>query len=183
MVSVSGQSKALSALRAATGAIHERMHQARPFAALAKGQLSITGYAGLLEKIATFHLTVRPGLDVDEARLALLARDLDALGSPMPCALPEVSPASAAAKLGWVYVVEGSALGGKVIFRQLDYLFGSSPEGRRFFRGSGSTSRRWRALCQELEVRGDQRDGLAELTRGAQQAFALFEEIVVRPCG
>lgn len=183
MVAGSRPSKALGALRAATGAVHERMHQAPAFAAIADEKLGMAGYVQLFERIAAFHMAVGQGLGLDKHRRTLLLRDLKALGSPVPARVPWTSPASGAARLGWVYVAEGSALGGKVIYRQLDYLFGSSPDGRRFFRGSGSDGQRWRSLCQQLELEGHERDGLAEMTCAAQQPFALFEELVVRPYG
>jgi heme oxygenase len=168
-----------SALRDATGAVHERLHHAPPFAAIADQQLDVAGYTKLLARIAAFHLTVSKDLELDDTRPRLLARDLEVLGSPSPERLHWRSPESASARLGLAYVVEGSALGGKVIYRQLDYLFGNSARGRRFFRGSPSDGPRWQTLCRRLEQEGQTPRGLDEMIGGATAAFALFEQLVV----
>lgn len=167
-------------LRGATGAIHERLHRAPPFAAIANQQLGVGGYAELLARIAAFHFTVGEHVDLDHARRQRLARDLQVLGLPAPERLHWGSPTSALARLGLAYVVEGSTLGGKVIYRQLDYLFGRSAAGRRFFRGSASDGPRWQALCRDLESEGQTPRAIDEMTAGAIAAFELFERLVAR---
>ncbi len=55
-------------------------------------------------------------------RIAHLHRDLSVLGSSpdaLPIAPPVFDPASAADVLGWLYVAEGSTLGGALIARRL----------------------------------------------------------------
>ena len=84
-------------------------------------------------------------------------------------------------QLGWAYVVEGSSLGGKVIYRQLDYLFHRSAAGRLFFRGSPADSHCWQALCHDLEARGQTAKALDEMIFGARAAFALFERVLTLP--
>ena len=166
------------ALQEATRAVHERLHQAPAFAAIANQHLDLRGYARLLERIAAFHCTIGQSLELDDARPRLLARDLEVLGSPPPTPVRWSSPKTAAATLGLAYVVEGSSLGGKVIYRQLDYLFGQSPAGRQFFGGSTSDVARWRALCRDLEAEGRKPRGVDEMITGATAAFALFEQLV-----
>jgi heme oxygenase len=168
-----------NALREATRNVHERLHQTPAFAAIASQQLDVAGYTRLLERIAAFHCTVGQDVELDAARPQLLAQDLEALGSPAPRPVHWSSPKTAAATLGLAYVVEGSALGGKEIYRQLDYLFGQSPEGRRFFRGATSDVPRWQALCRELEAKGQSSHAVDEMIAGATAAFALFEQLVV----
>lgn len=163
-------------LRHATDAVHERLHQAEPFAAIAYRRLSRAGYAELLGRIAAFHFTIdaEPG----ESRRALLSADLDALAAPPPPRLAWNAPASRAGRLGCAYVVAGSSLGGRVIYRQLDYLFGDSPEGRSFFRGSPADGARWRALCSRLEAEGAVPGAVDRMIAGAEAAFALFERAI-----
>ena len=174
----SAEWKVRRALREATGAVHERLHEAPPFAAIAEERLSLGGYTDLLRKIAAFHFTVAPDLELDEDRRELLSRDLGTLGAAAAGRIDWSAPQSPAARLGCSYVVEGSSLGGKVIYRQLDYLFGESAGGRRFFRGTPSDGARWRSLCQRLEGEGREPGALDEMIAGAQRAFALFEQLV-----
>jgi heme oxygenase len=166
------------ALRDATGAVHQRLHEARPFAAIAEARLGLEGYRDLLGKIAAFHFTVGAELEVNPHRRQLLMQDLDALGTASADRVHWTAPATGAARLGCAYVVEGSAIGGKIIYRQLDYLFGQRPQGRLFFRGSLSDGARWRSLCRQLEVEGREPGALAEMIAGATGAFALFEQLV-----
>ncbi len=70
-------------------------------------------------------------------------------------------------------------LGGKVIYRELDYLFGASARRLRFFAGSPGDSVRWRSLCNRLEQCGREPDSVDAMIAAARQAFALFGQIVV----
>src|SRR5690606_35260103 len=79
-----------------------------------------------------------------------------------------------AQRLGWRYVVEGSIFGGRVIYRQLDYLFGDEEAGRSFFRGTSAGTRQWQALCAELEHAGAAPAAVDAMIEGALDAFALF---------
>ena len=178
--SSSGRSKVRSALRQATAAIHDRLHQAPAFVAIADQQLDIAGYTELLARIASFHLTVGQYSESGNLRAQLLARDLKVLGSPAPECRHWSFPRTRLGNLGLTYVVEGSSLGGKVIYQQLDYLFGNSAAGRRFFRGSTSDGLRWQALCRRLEEEGQTPFAVHEMISGATAAFALFEQTVVR---
>jgi heme oxygenase len=175
----SAKSEVRAALREATGAIHVRLHQARPFAALARQQLDADGYTDLLRRIAAFHLTVAPSLTLDGSRGRRLAQDLAALGSAVPLRLDWSVPETPAAKLGWAYVVEGSSLGGKVIYGQLDYLLGNSVEGRSFFKGSALDRVRWQTLCERLEAAGRSAAAVKEMVDGANDAFELFEQALM----
>ena len=171
----SGDFKIRSALRDATDAVHQRLHQAPPCLAIAEGRLSLAGYADLLRRIASFHLTVTPEPPAEGSRRALLEADLESVGAPPPRPLPWRAPRDRAGRLGSAWVVAGSALGGKVVYRQLDYLFGGSAAGRLFFRGSGGDGARWRALCSRLETEGAEPGAVERMISGAEATFALFE--------
>ncbi len=108
------------------------------------------------------------------ARLAALVADLAYLG---------VSAAETTAGpphhdtdfcIGALYTVQGSSLGGKLIFRQLDMLL-PDENGRTFFKGTAEDGRDWRLLCESLESRGDRLDALAA---GAHHAFAQFQAML-----
>ena len=167
-----------SALREATAGVHERLHGLPAFTAIAEKRLSLRGYADLLRRIARFHYTVTPALSLEPDRCELLAQDLRTLGAPAASAAPWIAPESPVGRLGSAYVAQGSSLGGKVIYRQLDYLFGESTGGRSFFRGSPSDGPRWRALCRRLEAGCGSRAQLDTTIAGARQTFTLFERIV-----
>ena len=83
-----------------------------------------------------------------------------------------------AARLGWRYVIDGSIFGGRVIYRQLDYLFGTGERGRRFFGGAPGGTTGWQRLCVQLERAGADARALGEMIAGAAEAFASFERLV-----
>jgi len=166
------------ALRAATSTVHERLHIAPPFLALTQGRLKRQDYAALLSRMAGYYFAVSAHLPIEPARLHLLKDDLRAIDapSPPPVRLPQVD--GEAAGLGWRYVVEGSIFGGRVIYRQLDYLFGPESRGRRFFGGTAGGVRHWQALCAELERVGAQPHAIHKMIEGALDAFATFEKVI-----
>lgn len=167
-----------SALRKATGGVHERLHRAEPFGALARGELGRAAYLELLSTFSIFHATVSASLGLDEDRRIRLARDLEYLGGRQQPPVAWSPPASTAGRLGSAYVVEGSSLGGKIIYRQLDYLFGAKPDGRRFFQGTDADAGRWRSLCQRIETVGQDGEARDEMIAGASSTFALFEKLI-----
>jgi heme oxygenase len=173
------RSEVRAALRDATGAVHERLHRAPPFEAIANQQLDLGEYTEFLGRIAAFHFTVSQDLELDNARPQMLAEDLEELGCSAPQPVRWSFPKTRTARLGMAYVVEGSSLGGKVIYRQLDYLFGRFAAGRQFFLGSASDGPRWHALCCELEAEGQKAEAVDEMVAAATAAFALFEQLVV----
>lgn len=77
--------------------------------------------------------------------------------------------------LGALYVAEGSMLGGRVIARQLDYLFGDAPEGRSFFIGTREDDSQWRKLIAALEEADDGQNTLNAMISGAEASFAHFD--------
>ena len=80
--------------------------------------------------------------------------------------------------LGARYVIEGSALGGRGMARQLDALLGpGSIAGRRFFCGHGETTgavwRDWLDLLSAVPNSIEQRGAIVD---GATATFAIFEQ-------
>lgn len=69
--------------------------------------------------------------------------------------------------------------GGRVIAGQLDFLLGSSLDGRRFFVGSEGDGQRWRELLAVLETQCAADAALDQAIDGARFAFGLFERCVV----
>lgn len=164
-------------LRNATATTHERLHQAPPFRAIGSGTLRADAYGRLLGQIHAFHTLV----DRRCPRLALLRSDLADVGAPAAEPPRWAPPSAPTAMLGCRWVALGSAIGGKLLYRQLDYLFGASSAGRRYFLGSGEEARQWRALCLRLEEEGDSAAARDQLIAGARSAFALFETCIAEP--
>ena len=179
-------------LRGATSAVHEALHGAAPFVRIAAGQLDRAGYAALLEALHAFHTSVAPLVSRACAELALPAVERGAQRrredlrldlrtcDPHICAAPEargslaeIEPLSGAFSVGCLYTVLGSTLGGKLIYRQLDYLF-EGREGRRFFAGTLEDGPLWRSFCEELERYGASGQSMEAIGAGASFAFAHF---------
>lgn len=106
-------------------------------------------------------------------RGAWAEQDLRALGSPRlaPLRCPDLPLACPSAALGSLYVLEGSALGGRVIARQLHERLGITPaSGGRYFGGRGEdTGRIWRECCQHLER---ETTDLQQACSAAERTFA-----------
>lgn len=181
---------ARQALRQATDAAHERLHHLPGFDRLAAGSIGRAEYVALLRRLLGFHGAVETamaaapsllpfGIAIEDRRRApLLEADLSALGAEPDAAPPPLAPpASAAAAMGWLYVVEGSTLGGRHLARGLDALLGEEVAGRRFLLGHGARhGAMWRACCDAIEQCGAAPGGLAAMIDGANDAFRHFEE-------
>jgi heme oxygenase len=181
---------ARDALRAATGAVHERLHGLKGFARLAEGRIGLAEYRALLARLHGFHaaleaaLAAGPGVSawgidlVERRRSPLLAADRAALGDeapPDPAPIP--APDSAAAAMGWLYVSEGSTLGGLHLARALDPLLGEATEGRRFLLGHGARhGAMWRECCAAIEACGAEPGRRAAMVAGAVTGFLAFED-------
>ncbi len=177
------------ALRAATGELHERLHHVPAFAALAAGRLTRDDYIAMLRRKLGFHRAVEAGLatapdlspfgisPAERRRVPMLEADLAALGADavVPIA-PIPAPGSAAGAMGWLYVSEGSTLGGRQLARGLDDLLGQGEPGRRFLLGHGERhGAMWRDCCAAIERCGADPQRLAAMQAGAVAAFQAFE--------
>lgn len=128
--------------------------------------------------MAGYYLAVSRLLKIEPTRLQHLGQDLTAIDAPPPAALDLPAIDGAARTLGWRYVVEGSIFGGRVIYRQLDYLFGEEDKGRSFFRGTAAGAGDWQALCGELEDAGASPGAIDQMIEGALEAFAAFASAI-----
>lgn len=184
---------ARDALREATGAVHERLHGVPIFARLASGRITHDEYLALLARLHGFHQALETslaeapslsawGIDLMERRRSpLLAADRAALGDGTPPRTPlfttSISPiTSAAVAMGWLYVSEGSTLGGVHLARALDPLLGQSREGRRFLLGHGERHGvLWRECCAAIEACGADPARRRAMVEGAVAGFLSFE--------
>ncbi len=179
-------------LRDATAAVHLRLHRVPVFAALAAGQLERNAYLALLGRLYGFHHPLEaavaqagpPGLEPAQWRRAhLLRSDMAALGEAdaaidrLPRHAAPDGDWSPARAMGWLYVIEGSTLGGRQLARQLDHLLSASDAaGRSFLRaGTDQNHVRWRDFCTALDACGADSAPRAEMVAGAIEAFDCFE--------
>lgn len=152
---------------------------------------SIQGYIELLQMLAGVHGGfeqsfsrfdwMQLGIDLEaRRRVRWLAEDLTALGAdiapPPPLTTP---PRNLFEALGALYVLEGSTLGGRVIFGQVSALPGiSCRRGARFLYGHGPrTGELWRDFLDVLNRSAAAQSAEADcIERGAVQAFAEFTD-------
>ena len=146
------------ALRCATASVHARLHLHAGLAAVAAERIDIGSYRRLLLRLYGFYLPFEQAAGLEPTRSGWLASDLVALATPewhsaAACVgLPRLD--SPLAVLGAMYVVEGSALGGRGLAQHLAGLLGDgSLAGRRFFASDGAdTGRAWRTYVDRLDT-------------------------------
>lgn len=89
-----------------------------------------------------------------------------------------IAASSRPAAAGTLYVIEGSALGGRVIARRLQESLGIQPEsGSRYFSGHGSdTGMHWRRFLAWLDGMQLDPSGAEEAASAARSVFERFRE-------
>lgn len=182
-------------LRAATVEAHERLHRLPAFASLAAGVLDRRGYVRLLARLHGFHgpieAVIARGFEADPIgrslrewrRAPLLRSDLIHLGldeaqiGRLPRAAFPMDRVSPAAAMGFLYVVEESALGGRQLARALDCLLPSGTvDGRSFLlAGTDRNHVGWRDVCAAVETCGIDKHARVEIAAAAVDAFGRFE--------
>lgn len=180
------ESEVLAALRRATASRHERLDRGLPLSA---PDATLADYAHHLQLLRDWlvplerwqrgysdgpqgpaGLAPAPHLALIEADLAessLAAR----AGGPQPDAAPWPEEASAAYRWGVAYVVEGSQLGGVVLYKRLAAQL--APHPLRYLRGAGEggPGPRWRAFMQALRAQVQGEAQVADACAGACDAF------------
>jgi heme oxygenase len=169
-------------LRAATQDVHKRLHRHAGFAAVQDATIGLADYQHLLVRLYGFYLPFEAAMNIEPDRSNWLAGDLKALGlKQLLHAFPKCWHASrltsAHFRLGALYVVEGSALGGRDLARGLDRLLGTGvAKGRQFFLGRGAgTGEAWRSYLAQLSAAPPEPSARAEVIKGAIETFAAFE--------
>lgn len=181
------ESDVLAALRQATGARHERLDSGLPLSRLDATLADYAHHLCLLRDwlapleawLDTFDdgpqgpggIAAAPHLPLIEADLAEPSLPAGDCGGRAPAPAPWPHAASPAYRWGVAYVVEGSQLGGAVLYKRLAGQL--APHPLRYLRGAGEAGPgpRWRAFMAALraQVKGD--DQVAEACAGACDAF------------
>lgn len=169
-------------LRTATQEVHGRLHLHSGFAAVQSATITRADYESLLVRLYGFYVPFDAAVAAAPCRSKWLEDDLRSLGlgralSVLPRCPHVPSLDNGLLRLGALYVVEGSALGGRDLARGLDRLLGKDvTEGRRFFLGRGSgTGQAWRHYLARLSAAPPERTARAEVVKGAVATFAAFE--------
>nr|WP_314526909.1 biliverdin-producing heme oxygenase [uncultured Brevundimonas sp.] len=180
----------LHALREATAAAHETLETEAGI----EGRLAqVETRAAAVAAFYRFHAGLEPvshplvarlnaevggGFD-PRSRADGIARDLAALGVAQPAAARVEGPASAGEALGWVYVAEGSMLGGRIIRRRLT-AEGRGLEGLSFLDPYGDeTGPRWRAFMTLLDQAcAAGRADVDQIVKGGVDGFAFAHRIL-----
>ena len=180
-------------LRKATRREHAAAEDTAVMRALLEGRLGAAGYIQLLLGYRTLysHWETQQSrwLSGDLAvagwqyrsRLPAIESDLRALGATPPTGTsastplpPDEQPAPA---WGWLYVVEGSALGGQVIARRL--AAGFPGHAHQFFNhGHGHGQPSWRQFQAVLDVQLDSAGARRVIALQAREAFGCFQTML-----
>ncbi len=134
-------------------------------------------YSGAARLLAPWLQTITELGVSERRRLSLMDEDLRALDLSLEHggrSQPEVEIGSRAEALGFRYVIEGSALGGRVLLRQLEAR-GADLTGLRFLDPHGARAgEAWRQFVSLLERElGADATLLDHAVRGAVKGFAF----------
>ncbi len=172
-------------LRAATAEVHARLHRHAGFASIQNGTIDLVAYRQLLIRLYGFHVSFEAVMGISSERSAWLQDDLAAVsigGQPTPAKIPRCTALAGfdtpAGRLGALYVVEGSTLGGRHLARQLDHLLGSTGSaGRRFFLGRGiDTTTAWNAFLARMTSSTRTPAARRQTVAAAVRTFSIFQD-------
>lgn len=184
-----GDADVLAALRRATASRHERLDAGL---SLSRPDAGLADYHSHLRLIHDWLVPLQAWLDgqggspsvaaglTPHARIALIRADLaeDCLprADALPAAFPALLPAGASVAWRWgvCYVIEGSQLGGAVLYERLAARL--APHPLRYLAGAAEgPGPRWRAFMQAL--RGQVRSG-REIDDACTGACVAFDSIL-----
>lgn len=177
-------------LKAATNETHDALDQRIMAADIFASR---DNFAGFLRAQYRFHRDIAPLYDnpalaallpglAERARLLRIANDLCGLGQRVPDtgSPPQAAGLSLYRSLGWLYVAEGSNLGGTILFKMANEKLGlhqglgashlaAHPEG---------AARHWRQFTAALDAVPMSAEQEQEAIAGAQDAFATVRDYV-----
>lgn len=165
----------LAALRAATAERHAVLDSSLPLSGPAP---TLDDYRDHLVMLRDWLGPIVHWLDafgdgphVPGARLAAIDSDLRRMAR-VPAPVPSnawPADASAAYRWGVCYVVEGSQLGGAVLYKKLAGPL--APHPLDYLKGDGNPGPAWRAFVEQMGAQVHSRQDIEEACRGACSAF------------
>ena len=187
----------LAQLRAGTRAAHERMEANNAMSRLLSADLQSADYVYALRALHAFHAGIGArlmvlgqdlpdGCSFDTGRLALLGDDLAWFGAKparhlsMARCITDTETA-----IGALYVLEGSALGARIIGKAVQASLDVEPaRGGSFFCGATADGarERWITMSARINEAGAKMAAPARLrvVRGANAAFSALEHAIQR---
>lgn len=195
----------LVALRDATAERHELLHEIMPLsvdsAALRDYLAHLAILRDWLEPLEAWLHAFNDGpqspalparinrlalINTDLAHASVAPQDLDGIariaGTTATRARRWSGPQSAAYRWGVCYVIEGSQLGGAVLYARLKERLAPHPLGY-LNAGRDSLGPRWRAFTHAMAVEVNTPVSIDEACRGAADAFDRLIELAQRPAG
>ncbi|MDT0644682.1 biliverdin-producing heme oxygenase [Zunongwangia sp. F363] len=173
----------LTELRKATAVLHEQLEKENNAKLILNHTITPEQYKELLyQNYIAYYCTEkeisRQLQDYRESKYLALEKDLKALN------IPAKVPASIAQKfscnseieaLGAAYVVEGSAMGGKIISKNLTECSKLSHiKNHYFFSGKREDIKSWRAFTKKLESRSFSDEEIRTAQSKARETFRFF---------
>ncbi len=172
------------ALRAATDAIHQRMHHHPGLARLAAGTIGRDEYCRLLARSYGFYAVAEPVAGLPGRLTDCLVRDLADLGRNAAAisALPRCMTVKIAdghpEMIGARYVLLGASLGGKVMAKAIARQnVGNVALPTRFLTGSSDND--WKGFVADLEAALPDVASRSRAAVAANATFAAYEEWMV----
>ncbi len=183
----------LSELRAATGDRHKAL-EATPLSTklVSKGVtegdyanylLHMQGVIAFCEE-RVFPVTEYLFSDMEErSKLSAIEADIEVLDgkAKLPAAVPPYTPSmpqgDVAFALGYMYVIEGSTLGGRMLLNHVKSVLGfDEHKGARFFAGYGAdTGQLWKEFLRVLSGYAVTNNCTGRIVAGARAAFTDIE--------
>ena len=172
------------ALRSATEAIHQRMHNHPGLARLAAGTIGRDEYCRLLARSYGFYAVAEPVAGLTGRLTECLVRDLADLGitaaavSGLPRCMPVMIGDGHPEMIGARYVLLGASLGGRVMAKAIARQNGGAAAlPTRFLTGSGEND--WKGFVAELEAVLPDAASRSRAAVAAIATFAAYEEWMV----
>lgn len=193
-------------LEAATFAAHARLHGVPYFGALFVCRLPLESYVGHLRALAVIHAELERELDAcrddrvgsvwraDMRKLPLLEHDLHVFEPRTVADIREAAEVAVAAVdqlrpqaleqplavLGWLYVLEGSALGARVLEPAYARAFLlSGDDGLAYLKCHGDqTVQRWREYCDRMNALSLNEVECQQVMQGANALFSIMESLL-----
>jgi len=171
----------LDALRQATSSLHAQVDQCLPLARPSPSLADYRSHLRMLEAWLQRLSRIEPTPPALAAHRAQLSEDLVACEALLPADTVSRTPVPAsrvphapAFVWGVSYVLEGSRLGGRVLYRQLAERL--APHPLNYLQGAGEqTGAHWKAFLAQLR---DQAFGPADVRSACEGAVEAFETLL-----
>lgn len=187
----------LKEIRSRTADNHARLENTPLLSPFSQQRIDLPAYLEILRRFYGYFYPLEQRLDgfpalrewlpdyTERRKAKLLLADLNSLHNgtePGLCAdLPGISTDAEA--FGCLYVMEGSTLGGKIIYNILKKQLGLSDlAGASFFYGYGpATGEKWKTFGASLEAFARETGTDEEIIAAANDTFSKFEQWLYNP--